>query len=66
VTGGTDQSAVTQSMFWRTLLPEQKMQADHQHLYEREIADLGAVSHVRLNSIPDGGISRLRLLGRPE
>jgi allantoicase len=66
VTGGTDQSAVTQSMFWRMLLPEQKMQADHQHLYEREIADLGAISHVRLNSIPDGGISRLRLFGRPE
>jgi allantoicase len=66
VKGGTDQSAVTQSMFWRTLLPEQKMQADHQHRYEREIADLGAISHVRLNSIPDGGISRLRLFGRPE
>ena len=27
-TGGTDESLVTQSMFWRTLLPEQKLQMD--------------------------------------
>ncbi|MCI0431212.1 MAG: allantoicase [Rhodospirillales bacterium] len=64
--GGTDESAFAQSMFWRLLLPEQKMQPDCEHVYEREIPDLGPVSHVRLNSIPDGGISRLRLFGRPE
>jgi allantoicase len=53
-------------MFWRLLLPEQKMQPDHQHVYEREIVSLGPVSHVRINSIPDGGISRVRLFGTPE
>jgi allantoicase len=64
VTGGTDESLVTQSMFWRTLLPEQKLEMDHQHLIETGLADLGPVTHVRLNIIPDGGISRLRLFGR--
>ena len=65
VASSTDQSVVTQSMFWRTLLPEQKMAMDKQHLYTGEIADLGLVSHVRLNVIPDGGVSRLRLWGQP-
>jgi allantoicase len=38
---------------------------DQQHFYEREISDLGPITHVRLNAIPDGGISRLRLFGTP-
>jgi allantoicase len=52
-------------MFWRTLLPEQKLQPDHLHVFEREVADLGAVTHVRLNAIPDGGVMRLHLFGLP-
>jgi hypothetical protein len=65
VAGGTPESLVTQSMFWPTLLPEHKLQADHQHHYRRELLQLGAVSHVRFNIHPDGGVSRLRLRGRP-
>lgn len=63
VTGGSDRSAVTQSMFWRTLLPEQKLGMDRAHGYEREIADLGPITHIRFNNIPDGGVNRLRVLG---
>ena len=63
VRGGTDQSIVTQSMFWRVLLPEQKLQADQLHVFERDLAGLGPVSHVRFNVIPDGGVNRLRLFG---
>jgi len=65
VDGGTDQSLVTQSLFWPTLLPEQKLSADSIHHYTEQISRLGAISHIRLNVIPDGGISRLRLWGRP-
>jgi len=65
VAASTEQSIVTQSMFWRSLLPEQKMAMDKQHSYCSEIADLGSISHVRLNIIPDGGVSRLRLWGQP-
>jgi allantoicase len=64
VSGGTDESLVTQSMFWRTLLPEHKLRMDHQHLIETGLADLGPVTHVRINIIPDGGLSRVRLFGR--
>lgn len=65
VATSTDQSVITQSMFWRDLLPEQKMEMNKQHFYASEIADLGPISHVRLNVIPDGGVSRLRLWGTP-
>jgi allantoicase len=63
VAGGTDQSLVTQSMFWRTLLPAHKLEMDHQHVIEKGLAELGPVTHVRVDIIPDGGLSRLRLFG---
>lgn len=63
VSGGTDSSLITQSMFWPVLLGEQKLQMDKQHYFEQDIASLGPVTHVRLNIIPDGGVSRLRLWG---
>lgn len=65
VGAATDQSLITQSMFWRTLLPEQKLQADKQHMFEKDVQKLGPVTHIRFNSIPDGGVSRLRLWGFP-
>lgn len=63
VTGGTDVSVITQSMFWPVLMPEQKMEMDCVHLFQNEVIDLGEVTHVRFNIIPDGGVSRLRLWG---
>jgi allantoicase len=63
-TAGTEDSLVTQSMFWRMLLPEQKLEMNRIHRFEREIVDLGAITHVRFNIIPDGGVSRLRLHGQ--
>ena len=61
--GGTDQSVITQSMFWPVLLGEQKLSMDAIHSFEG-LAELGPVTHVRLNIIPDGGVSRLRLWGK--
>lgn len=66
MTAATDQSLVTQSMFWRELLPEQKLQADKRHTFEKEVRKIGAITHIRFNNIPDGGVSRLRLWGLPE
>jgi allantoicase len=64
VAESTDESLVTQAMFWPQLLGEQIMQMDHQHFFEGSpISDLGAVSHVRVNMFPDGGISRVRIWG---
>jgi allantoicase len=58
VAESTDESLVTQAMFWPELLGEQKMQMDTQHFFEGEpVRDLGPVTHVRVNMFPDGGIS---------
>lgn len=65
VDGGSAESLVTQAMFWPDLLPEQPMTADAIHVFQTQIRPLGPVSHVRFNMIPDGGVSRLRLWGRP-
>lgn len=60
-----DQSLTTQAMFWPELLPEQETQMDAQHVYDASvIRKVGPVSHVRVNMMPDGGISRVRVWGR--
>lgn len=61
---GTPQEIAAQAENWPVLLPETKLQADHIHRFESHLADLGPVRFVRLNIIPDGGVSRLRVFGR--
>ena len=63
VRGGTKQSIITQSIFWQTVLPEQKLQMDHVHTFSSELVDVGPITHVKVNIIPDGGLSRVRLYG---
>jgi len=58
---------VTASMFWETIVPNAKLQADHIHVFDAaDITDIGPVTHVRINIHPDGGVSRLRIWGTPE
>jgi allantoicase len=65
VPASTDASLVTQAMFWPFLLNEQKTSMDTQHFYSGEqLHHLGPVTHVKLNIIPDGGVSRLRVWGQ--
>jgi allantoicase len=58
--------ATPDSDAWQVLLPESKLQADRQHGFAEELEDTGPVTHVRMSIYPDGGVSRLRLIGRPE
>lgn len=52
-----------QSLYWPLLLPETKLGPHKEHVFKKEIEKLGGVTHIRVNMIPDGGISRLRVLG---
>lgn len=61
--GGSEDSIATQSLYWQDLLPRQKLAADTEFLFEKELLAIGPVSHLRLNIYPDGGISRLRAFG---
>ncbi|CAN7759073.1 allantoicase [Caballeronia sp. LjRoot31] len=62
VRAGTDESLITQSMFWPVLLGEQKLEMDRVHTFVS--TQSMPVTHVRFNILPDGGVSRLRLMGR--
>ncbi|HET7712979.1 MAG TPA: allantoicase [Thermoanaerobaculia bacterium] len=48
---------------WRELLPRTRLQAHTRHQFIDELAGEGAVTHLRLNVFPDGGVSRLRVFG---
>jgi allantoicase len=51
------------SLSWKEILPRTKLQAHTRHFYEEELKQMGAVTHVRFNIYPDGGVSRLRIHG---
>jgi allantoicase len=64
VSGGVAESIATQSLYWDSLLAEQKLQMDKQHYFTELNTDMGVITHIRVNIFPDGGISRVRLHGR--
>jgi allantoicase len=52
------------SASWRTILPQTRLAANKRHYFSKnQLQPGGAVSHVRLNIFPDGGVSRLRIHG---
>ncbi|KEZ43063.1 Allantoicase [Scedosporium apiospermum] len=52
---------------WKTILQDSKCGPDKEHEFECKQGDAtGAVTHVKLVIIPDGGVKRLRVLGRRE
>jgi allantoicase len=57
---------ISQCLYWPALLDPQLLQADQVQSFRSQLHTLGAVSHVRVNMHPDGGMSRIRLLGQPE
>ena len=59
-----DGDVINDKVQWQTILPIQKLSADNEHEYIKEIEHIPVVTHVRLNIFPDGGISRLRLFGK--
>ena len=58
------EDATVDSEHWQTLLTETELHMDQQHYFEGELAEIGAVSHVRMSIFPDGGVSRLRVFGQ--
>ena len=61
-----DHDIANDATYWKPLLERVPLEPDSVHTFQREVLDAGVISHVRLDIYPDGGISRLRLRGRPE
>lgn len=51
---------------WIEILPRTRLQAHTRHHFTDELNFPGALTHVRFNIYPDGGVSRLRLYGSVE
>lgn len=49
---------------WTTVLPESKLQADNEHIFQDSLSDKGPFTHLKLTIIPDGGVSRLQVWGK--
>lgn len=66
ILGSADlESLAQQSLAWPEILPNQKLSMDRQHRFSNELNAIGPVSHIRLSIFPDGGVSRLRIFGKP-
>ena len=61
--GMYDDALVTQAMFWPEVLAEQPLAADRIHRFPIDANT--PVTHIKVNSHPDGGISRIRAFGTP-
>jgi len=48
---------------WDEVLSEKRLKPDFKHCFD-EFSTAGPFSHFRLNIIPDGGVARLRVIGR--
>lgn len=51
------------SIYWPVLLPPTELSADAIHTFSEQLKDIGPIDHLRIDMIPDGGISRLRAWG---
>ncbi len=64
LTAGRD---INSSIEWTTIMPRTALYADREHLYTKEVNHSEqCFTHVRLKMYPDGGISRIRLWGKPD
>lgn len=53
------------SAAWPQLLPRTKLRADAEHTFAETLLPLGAITHLRVNIHPDGGLSRVRVFAVP-
>jgi allantoicase len=57
-------AVVADSQFWPVLLEPRELGPDQEHRFA-ELTQLGALDHLRVDIHPDGGLSRVRAIGRP-
>lgn len=53
------------SKAWKCVLPPAKLTPSERHFFRKELDSQGPFTHVRLEIFPDGGVSRLRVYGKP-
>ena len=62
----SSKSIVNKSKNWKLLLGKVKLHAHKKHNFNNKLMKNKKINYIRINIYPDGGISRIRLLGRVE
>ncbi|MGH9757651.1 MAG: allantoicase [Candidatus Acidiferrales bacterium] len=63
--GSPSPDSLASSSAWKQILPRSQLKANARHIFQRELRESGAATHIRFNIFPDGGVSRLRIYGNP-
>ena len=61
---GKPEAMAADAVSWPILLREVKLAPDTIATFRDELRKIGPVKFIRLNIVPDGGVSRLRMIGR--
>lgn len=65
VTGKWSGNESVEQLPWEEILPRTKLRADSLHAFENELRRAPEAKLIRFNIFPDGGVSRLRVWGKP-
>jgi allantoicase len=63
--GLASESLLDLGVKWTPVLARTKLQAHTRHFFSEELAQTGTLTHLRFSIFPDGGVSRLRVFGKP-
>ena len=55
---------LTNTIDWKELLPVSKLSGNQENIFSIASNQTEALTHIRFNIYPDGGVSRLRIIGR--
>jgi allantoicase len=62
----TDRDAILiNTIDWLELLPVSKLSGNQENIFSIASNQTETLTHIRFNIYPDGGVSRLRIIGRP-
>ena len=62
----SSKNIVKKSKNWKLLLNKVKLHAHKKHNFNNKLMKNKKINYIRINIYPDGGISRIRVLGRAE
>ena len=60
----SSEAIVNKSKKWKLLLNKVKLYANKKHNFENKLMQKNKMNYIRINIYPDGGISRIRILGK--
>jgi allantoicase len=64
--GISSRSIVKKSKNWKLLLNKVKLNAHKKHNFNNKLMKNKKINYIKINIYPDGGISRIRVLGRAD